>query len=403
MIFIYRLQREIAASKRDRNYQPTFLTRGISSEDSVETPKSPDRKEKHQRGSTHSKRSAGSFSHNNDTDSFEADENSSSSDESSTTPKGYSYLPPINSTPIKQGAKGTTIKQKRTTRQPSHNGSPLDETDGREDESYCFMPPPKNTPATPDGSDENYCFMPKPKNTPATPDASDENYCFMPKPKNTPATPDASDESYCFMPKPKNMPLTGKKSNEYKSNQSVPASLETKDTENHDTTNENYCFLPPPKPVPSPDTNIPSRMTSNERITSDRKSIKHVTPIVPLKRLCEKNENESLEETGNEVDGGGNYHFLPSPKPSQKQSSPPTSMISDRLNNEKYTVSKHRPNRYVDDNINVNDINSKTDENYINFAPIQQMKMIAKNNTKAPPPTTSPHGNGVNNYMNFKY
>ena len=443
---ICRLQREIAASKRCRNYQPSFTlleesetevklktTRSLSSSSSTSTSSAtstPQHNPLQQRSSTTSKRSGGSFIHNDEWDNFKKDEDFEVQDASTSCPP--------------QG-KNILTKQRRTTTQRSSSNESTDEADGKG--SYSYLPP-RNIPATPEGS-ENYCFMPKPKNTPLTRDdeckvdkiknqpngsleneeassPTNENYCFMPKPKNTPLTRDdeckvdkiknqpngsleneeassPTNENYCFMPKPKNIPVT-----------EAPSPT------------ENYCFLPPPKPL-SPDT-TPSRMTiTNERITSDRQSIKKkVTPITPVKRLWEHEDKN--EKSGDQEDEAPNYHFLPPPKPSspsldsndeynflpppssaprlrsqdQQQQEQQTSIsISDKLQNDKHTK---QTNRYGDES-NI-DSNNK-DESYINFAPIQQMKMIAKNNIKSPKAKThSSNGdqtNDPNSYVNFKY
>ena len=436
----HRLQREIAASKRDRNYQPSLdLLSSIEDHDetiehgetttsrptSLSTTTTPLRIS---RSSRTSKRSGGSFSHNDERDSFEEEENEDSDTDDDdvvdggerstpSTPKGYSYLPPV---------KGASIKQKRTARGSSSNDS-TDETDGKG--SYTFMAAPRNIPATTPEGDESYCFMPKPKNTPVKDQQSKIN--GSENVQQAPSSSTEGDENYFSMTKPKNTPL-GAKDPQSKIN---PTNTPVKSGEDH-IPNENYCFLPPPKPLSSsPDKKTASRMNSQERIVSDRQSIKQRTPITPVKKLCQQNEDVSDEKSCDEIDAP-NYHFLPPPKPTSLETKqPPTTPDSsdngytflppksnpqqqqqldddslsfptttDQLNSNKHT---NRPsNRYAGNtnniiNNNTSKNNDKIDENYINFAPIQQMKMIAKNNIKPIAVAKSP--NNPNNYMNFKY
>ena len=422
----------IAASKRDRNYQPSLLLSSLEDQEETGYPDTASSTTplRFSRSSRTSKRSGGSFSHNDERNSFEKEEEEEDSENeddddvdgnervTSTTPKGYNYLPPI---------KNTSVKQKRTTR-GSNSTDSTDETDGKG--SYTFMPAPRNIPATTPEGDENYCFMPKPKSTPVK-DNQSEIDGSVEKTKEDHTSPIA-DENYCFMPKPKNTPVNKDQQSKIDS-----ANTPIKDDGEDDVPNENYCFLPPPKPLSSSSSSsekktiTPSRMNSHERIVSDRQSIKQRTPITPVKKLCQKNDNDNeggADRSGDEVDAP-NYHFLPPPKPTSPGIKHQQPRTPDSDNNSGYThlpakanpqieqdaeslsfpksdqlkADKHsnRPsNRYGGNtNITTNN-NDKIDENYINFAPIQQMKMIAKNNVK--PIAVSPN-NDPNNYMNFKY
>eukprot|EP00111_Clytia_hemisphaerica_P023643 TCONS_00069695-protein len=393
-----KIQREIAASKKNRNYQPSFTEHDIPLDEPDHAPSSPTtRRQTPPDPISTKKRSGGSFIRNEERDSFEDE-----------TPSGYNYLPPINHISIKQ----------KTTRRSSE-----DKTDQSPNSSYTYMPPPKNTPKTPEGADEgneNYSFLPSPKKIHqfkkldfTDGKIDEENYNFMPAPKNTPA---------------KSSPEGG---------------------------NENYTFLPPPTPA-SPGLSIRDKLAADKLnrvqntavISSDNYDIvpqpKPITPINNMTNLW-GNSGNPQQERQNSQEENGDYSFLPPPKPSTPKSPQPSNgydylppqeqsdtgydflpapatvkpkspsimqpsygnlTFPNKLENEKHTPTNNRYGFDCSDNSNAQD------ESYINFQPLQQMKMIAKNNMKKPVFDGSKKltagggvsaGNDGKSYVNFKY
>jgi len=475
-----------------------------------------------------SKRSAGSFSLNEQRDSYE--------EEDGDTPSGYNYLPPVRQLSLNttiegdEGVQGEDISIENYTYLPppkifTDKEKHLKTIENQAAMNYCVLPAPKhvapnNIRSSPwkvqqedqIHSQDTYSFVPPPRpltlntnsrkasdkkeeikitQSPNSPTA-DSNYSYVPPPRplnlNTSSRKASTPDTYDTVPSPKLKNRTGinpwkakeledkaqnsqslqsptaktsptvvlkrngdadQVSHNYKNLQypaksvtptNSPTSLswnpqradkvkdnapqtlkgspntpsknmnlwKTKEIE--ETSSQNYSFLPPPKAI-TPSVETPS--TINKDLNSPDVDVEGYDYLPPpsknLNSAPASNQQTALSADQEKIKAHNKLNILESDVNGYDYLPPPTSPISQRFQTKSpqpirhFKQQKHEMKQHQQHFDNTKQSN---DENYINFAPINQMKMIAKHNLITKPPVVDAAGGKLTadaNYINFKF